>query len=120
MQTFFTAGEVIKLDWIKNPAKLRNKAGVYLVTDKASKKLLYIGQSNNLMMRMFPSIHPIYRRELHNLYVLFEPDIIERKRMECRFIELLKPAMNRRSGIRIKPTEELAQEYYDRIFGGNW
>lgn len=116
MKIFLTAKDVFSLDWQKNPAPLRDRGGVYMIREKGTDALLYIGQSGNLGNRLAPSVHPVYKREKHDVYVLFEGNRNERRYMECRFIELLHPLINIRRGLHTTAPEALTRQYYDAIF----
>lgn len=109
--------QVLALPWQKNPISIKNKPGVYLVIDKCDGKLLYIGQASQLGSRLTPSIHPIFRREIHDVYILFEKDRNERRRMEWSFIQLLKPKLNIRSGLQPKDGKgEFLDAQYNQLF----
>jgi hypothetical protein len=116
MKIFTTKEEVLALDWHKNPGSLRGKKGVYMITRREDDSLVYIGQSSNVGQRLCPSTHPVYRRELHHVYVLFVENDAERKYNEARFIQLLHPPVNERAGI-MKIDQEMRREYYDYVFG---
>lgn len=109
--------DVLRLDWFKNPRPLRGRSGVYRIVDKISGELLYIGQASYLGSRLSPSTHPIYRKDIHDVYILFEDDRNERRRMEWSFIQLLKPILNIRSGFAPKDgKEEFVTEQYRQLF----
>lgn len=116
MKMYLTAADVLSLDWKKNPVPLRDRAGVYRIHDRASGELLYVGHSSNLGARLSPSVHPVYRRDKHDVYILFVDDLKERGYMEGRFITLLKPPVNIRAGWRPKMDDALESSYYDLIF----
>lgn len=116
-KVYWSAEEILALDWKKNPRPLRNRGGgMYRVVDKKTGKLLYVGQATNLSWRLAPSVHPVYRRELHDVYILFEQDHDMRCHMEGQFIRLLKPKRNKRNGTMPKPTDDMLRECYNRVF----
>ena len=117
MTIYMTAYDVLKLDWKKNPRPLRDRGGLYRITDKRTGELLYVGQATNIGQRLAPSVHPVFDRSKHDVFVLFEASDIERSKMEGRFIELLKPKLNRRNGTMPTLTQDEIREYYLRIFG---
>jgi excinuclease UvrABC nuclease subunit len=116
MNILLTEADVLALDWQKNPEPLRDRSGLYMVRSKQTGELVYIGQASNLGHRLTPATHPVYRRALHDVYVLFEPDRAERRYMEGRFIEILKPPVNIRAGTRPSLPESLQDDLYRRIF----
>lgn len=116
MKAFFTKEEVLALPWVKNPCGIRDKGAVYRIVEKQTGELLYIGQAANVGHRLCPSVHPIYRVELHDVYILFEQKKDERHYMESRFIEILKPSINIRRGIMPDMSFELKREYYNHVF----
>ena len=109
--------EVLLLPWLKNPKPIKNISGAYVVIDKINKDILYVGQASDLGQRLCPSVHPLYNKELHDVFILFESDRNERRRMEWSFIQLLKPTMNIRSGLAPKDGKvEFFTKQYDRLF----
>jgi excinuclease UvrABC nuclease subunit len=118
MNLLLTEADVLALPWQKNPAHIWKKAGVYLIREKGTDALLYIGQSIKLSHRLFPATHPVYDREKHDLYVVFTQTEDERNYLESACISILHPALNRRNGR--NPSREVisaaADAYYDRIF----
>lgn len=113
---FRVADEILALPWVKNPAPLRDREGVYMIREKGTDVLLYIGQSVNVGMRLCPSVHPVYDRDRHDVYVLFTDGKQERRYMEERCIAILKPPVNIRAGLRPVMTDELKRAYYDIVF----
>jgi excinuclease UvrABC nuclease subunit len=116
MKIYAVEADVMSEDWQKNPEPLRDRSGIYMVRSKQTGELVYIGQASDLGHRLTPSTHPVYRRALHDVYVLFVPDRAERRYMEGRFIEILKPPVNIRAGTRPSLPEGLKDDLYQRIF----
>ena len=117
MAIYMTANDVLKLNWKKNPRPLRDRGGIYRIIDKRTGELLYVGQATSLGNRLAPSAHPIFDRSKHDVFILFEASHAERCKMEGRFIELLKPKLNKRNGTMPTPTQDDLREYFLRIFG---
>jgi hypothetical protein len=116
MKIYNNIQDVLNENWRKNPRPLRDKGGVYRIVNRANGELLYIGQSANVGHRLTPSCHLVFRRDLHDVYVLFVEDTKERYYMEGRFVTLLKPRLNQRAGLRPRLSEDIKKVYYDQIF----
>lgn len=116
MKTFFSTNEILSLPWIINPKPLRDRAGVYYITLKGDSKVLYVGQTSNLGYRLAPSVHPVFRRIIHDVHVLFEPDQNERFYLEAASIRLLSPVINKRFGLSSQIPSRITDEYYHAIF----
>lgn len=118
MEAYNTIEEVLALPWKKNPSR-GNRGGVYRVVERETGNLLYIGQTSNLRHRLTPSQHPIYDRNIHDLYVLFIDNRDERGWMEYNFIGLLKPQNNIRQGqLHSHTSEDVLSAYYAKVFEG--
>lgn len=117
MNIFMTAQDVLELNWQKNPKPLRDRGGVYRIVERKTGNLLYIGQSSNLSTRLSPSIHHVYDKNKHDIYIVFEKDHNERCKMEYNFIRIMKPKRNKRNGLTPKYSEEELREVYRSIFG---
>jgi len=117
MTIYMTCSDVLSLNWQKNPRPLKGRCGLYRIIERATGELLYIGQATNLGTRLAPSVHHVYDRNKHDVFILFEESRSERCKMEGVFIQLLKPKLNKRNGTMPKPTQEEVREYYRRIFG---
>lgn len=77
---------------------------------------MYIGQSGHIGSRLCPAKHPIYKKEIHDVYIYFVDDEKERKYLEGRLIAIMNPGENIRAGMRPGLSEELKNAYYDKIF----
>lgn len=109
--------DVLSLDWKKNPTSIWYHAGVYMIVNKKTREILYIGQATNLGHRLRPSTHPVFKREKHDVYIIFESDRNERRNMEWAFIQLVKPSVNIRNGIAPNAgKEEFLNTQYDLLF----
>jgi hypothetical protein len=109
--------EILSLHWKKNPKPLRGRPGVYRIVEKLTGAILYIGQASYLGNRLSKSVHPVFNREFHDVYIIFENDRNERRRMEWSFIQLLKPKLNKKNGLApADGIQEFADEQYKRIF----
>jgi excinuclease UvrABC nuclease subunit len=115
---YMTIQDVLNLDWQKNPKLPRSgKGGVYRIVDRSTGGLLYIGQATNLSHRLLPSVHHVYDRNKHDVYIVFEQDHNERCKMEYRLIQIMKPKLNIRNGTSPVYSEEELREAHRRIFG---
>lgn len=117
MNIFWSEMDVLRLNWKKNPKPLRGRGGLYRIVERETGELLYVGQASNLGVRLAPSVHPIFDRGVHDVYVLFEADREERRQMEGLFIQLLRPSCNIRNGTMPKPPSKMTDEYYRQLFG---
>lgn len=87
-----------------------------MIVVKGTNELIYIGQASSLSNRLAPSVHPIFDRKQHDVYILFEKSRKERRYMEGVFIQILKPPMNQRNGTMPSPSKALVTQYYRMIF----
>lgn len=94
---FRVVDEIMALPWQKNPKSLYGKAGVYMIREKGTGKLLYVGRSGWLGSRLARS-HPVYRRDLHDVYIIFTSTKRDRYYLEERCITILKPPLNKQNG----------------------
>jgi hypothetical protein len=112
-----TIQDVMSENWQMNPSRPRKRGGVYRIVERATGELLYIGQASDLSSRLTPSVHPVYRKSKHDVYIVFEQDKNERCKMEYRFITIMKPKLNKRNGWIPEYSETEMQEIYRSIFG---
>lgn len=117
MKNSMTRADVLKLGWKKNPRPLCGRAGVYYLSDKQTKEIIYIGQTKNLGSRLSPCNHPVYRRDKHDVYIIFEDDPQERGQMETRFIMMFRPRFNHNIGWQPTIAEQDVDAAYRKIFG---
>lgn len=114
---YMTVQDVLNCNWQKNPRPLRNRGGVYRIVDRKTGNLLYIGQASNLGARLAPSVHHVYDKMQHDVFIVFEQDHNERCKMEYRFITIMQPKLNIRNGIKPVYSVEELREAHRRIFG---
>ena len=115
MKLYLTKEDVLSQTWEKNPKVRGDRAGVYMIRDKTTNDILYVGQTSNLRGRLCPSVHPVYISSKHDLYFLPVEDARERKYTESSAINFLHPRRNIRRGIE-KTDQETTEGYYRAIF----
>jgi hypothetical protein len=119
---YTTPQDIFSLPWKQKDYREFRKhtrvSGVYMLVNRETREIEYIGQSVTIGNRLMPSIHHVYIRKKHDLYILEEPDTNMRHYLERRCIEILDPPCNHRNGF--MPREALSSENlkanYDRVF----
>jgi excinuclease UvrABC nuclease subunit len=113
--------EIIGLDWqsAQTAQELPLDSGVYMLVNKFTNKIEYVGESVRLRYRISNRDHPAYAEKRHKIkYLLIHDNDALRHYLEYRLIELLEPQYNQRSG---KYPKDIDQGYldanYDDIFG---
>lgn len=87
-----TTDEVWEMEWELNPTIDGRKSGVYIITPKGAKDILYVGMSGNLSGRI--KAHPVYKRKQHDLHIRFIEDRREYLFLEYRLVFFLRPPLN--------------------------
>lgn len=100
----------------KLPGHSKKVAGVYMLKDKNTKHVVYVGKSTNIGHRLL--VHHFnhrFDRGVHDLYIMCVNDEESRQYIEARSIAWLQPELNKRNGHLIMTDAEL-QDGYTNIF----
>lgn len=116
MPIYTNRKQILSLPWVYFPDAIPEIPAVYMIRDKSTDAIIYIGQTINLQHRLFPSIHPIFNSSVHNVYAIQLEDNQDRYNLEENCIDILKPSRNIRLGWGSNYPENDRDKAYRDIF----
>ena len=118
-----TKQDVLSLPWQLKDYREFNPhkplGAVYMLVNKETRAIEYIGQTSNIGFRLMPSVHHVYTRSVHDVYIIEEHDRDMRHYLESRCIALIKPKQNINRGIMVaeEHTDAYHKAAHDAVFG---
>lgn len=91
--------DIYHFPWIEiDPRKNLHFPGVYLLVDKESDVVEYVGKSNKIGWRLIHGRHSVYKEDKHAVFVIYIEQIKRRDFFESQLIHLINPIYNKIRG----------------------
>lgn len=115
-----TAQDLMALGWktAASLAEIPALPSVYILVNKFTNEIEYIGQSSKTRYRLANTMHPAYSPDLHKIsYLPVEEDEKDlRYYIEYMAIRMLNPLLNRRNGFYPMGNEANLDASYHKLF----